>query len=186
MENFKLVREINFSPPEGGDTMRGIWLISFLITLLVQVLGNIFLKFGVLSGWEYILLVTIPLVLLHEGLHSLVFLSNGFKVKFGLGAITGGIGFWTSSPGSKLTKRQFQVLALFPQILSIACIVVLLYHSNIPEWLVRSLISFLAINLGGGASDIYLFLLLYTYPEGIYIEDTKMGCKIYQSRREDD
>lgn len=123
------------------------------------------------------LLVTIPL---HEGLHGLFFHLFGGRVSFGAKMWTAfGLVFWASS--DKLyTRKQFTIISLAPQILTLILLPVVIWAS-LPVMWEMGLFIIAVGNLCGGGFDIYISLKLKRFPAGYMYQDTKDGLNVYCS-----
>lgn len=122
------------------------------------------------------IVATIPL---HEGLHGLFFKIFGGKVSFGAKLKTPfGPVFWATS--DKLySKRQFQMISLAPQILTLV-LVLLIVFVELPPVVEIGLFIIAAGNLCGGGFDIYISCKLTRFPAGVLIRDMKDGLMIYE------
>jgi hypothetical protein len=116
---------------------------------------------------------TIPL---HEGMHGLFFKLYGGKVKFGAKLKTPfGPVFWATSE-KMFPRRQFQMISLAPQILTVVLWAVL--ASGVSPIVQMGLIIVAVGNLLGGAFDIYLAVLLRRYPSSVMVRDVQDGLEV--------
>jgi hypothetical protein len=128
--------------------------------------------------WFTLFMVCLSIVIpLHEGLHALFFRLFGGKVRFGATLKTRlGPVFWATSD-KLFPKRQFRIIALAPQVLTLICIVIALF--DIPTICKLGLWIIAAGNLAGGGFDIYISCLLGRFPAGALFQDQKDGIQVY-------
>lgn len=119
-------------------------------------------------------------IVAHEGLHGLFFWLFTGKAKFGfkLWSSWGPI-FWASSPGSLISRRRFQIVALAPQILTIILLPIMVFVP-LSSILAYCLLIAAGFNLCGGCFDIYLFFVLRKYPKHFLVQDTLDGALIWE------
>lgn len=124
----------------------------------------------------------ICVIVLHEGLHGLFFRLFGGRPKFGFKAKTKmGPAFYVTAPGSHFTKRQFIVIVIAPQILTVVSFLVLGF-AHLSYVIELGLLLLSVFNLTGGALDAYMFLVLVRQPRDILAEDTITGIKLWASK----
>lgn len=127
------------------------------------------------------LVVVIALVVIHEALHGLFFWLYSERVQYGIKWKTVfGPTPYATSIGSKFTKRQFQMIGIAPQLLT-----VVLLGLSLATFRVSSPVSMFALmsamtNLAGGCVDIYSAFQVGRYSNAILVEDTGDGYKIWQ------
>ena len=122
----------------------------------------------VMSSWSgllvfclYLLGALAVMTVVHELLHGV-----WFK------AFTGHV------PREKLTRNQFILVALFPQVIAVPCLLVaMLNHNPMVNYLA---VVVLFMNLAGGTSDIWAAITIARYRKEAMVEDTKTGMVIYQ------
>jgi hypothetical protein len=132
---------------------------------------------GFIGLWVF--LITLQVVL-HEGLHGIGFklFGNG-KVQFGFKKSRQmGLVAYASSADTKFTKRQFAIIGLLPQALTVVLLAVtLIFHlSPIVSW---SMVVMAATNFGGGCIDMYGVIKVAKYPANYLIEDIQDGFRVY-------
>jgi hypothetical protein len=134
-------------------------------------------EMGYLRWTGLVALCAVILIPLHEGMHGLFFRLFGGKVSFGARLKTSfGPVFWATSP-KMYSKRQFQIIGLAPQLLTVICLLMLGHFSPVVN---IGLIITAVGNLLGGVFDIYISVLLRRFPAGVLVRDTMDGCVIYR------
>jgi hypothetical protein len=167
----ELVREINWM--KGHRKLNVLGLILALAVLSIQ--WNTFVSSK--YSW-FSLLIIIPMVVIHEGLHGVFFKIWTGKVKFGYLNTSMGPSFYAASPGSSMKRNRFILLAVAPQLLTLVTFV-LSFLTDI-RWLSFSLLSMAAWNLCGGIMDLYVVYVLLKYPKSTHVEDAVTGMKIFK------
>ncbi len=133
-----------------------------------------------LISFGLFLVVCIPTVMVHEGLHGLFFWIYTGKVEFGF-KLWAGVGpvAYATSPGSIMSKWKMIVVLLIPQIFTTVLLVLsgLVLFSNLVR---MELLSMAAFNLGGGSFDLYFVYLLLKEKSRVFVQDTMTGMKLYK------
>jgi len=115
----------------------------------------------------------------HEALHGLIFwlytrrVSFGFKPWTSLGPV-----FYAASVGSYFSRRQYQLACLAPQFLTILAagmLTVFRFQNAVFVGLAYAA----AMNLGGGIVDMFVFIVLFRFPNNSKVEDTQTGMDVY-------
>jgi flagellar basal body-associated protein FliL len=132
--------------------------------------------------WAYTIMwvaLIISIIVIHEGLHGLFFYLYSKHVNFGIRWKTKvGPTPYATANGQLFTKRQYQMVAIAPQIMTLAVIFAIqLLTNNLPA--VAIIIMIAAINLGGGCADLWCVYQLQRFPDDILVEDTKDGFKVW-------
>ena len=134
----------------------GIVILKCFDGIVDNILGNVFLspmiwfptKFVVLNFYMYALLLMVPIVLVHEGIHGLVFKIFGGKVKFGFKGI---YAYTMETSGKPIERVKFIIILLSPLIvITTVCLI----FFNVVTGLI------LLLNLIGATGDIYMTLFL--------------------------
>lgn len=182
-ENLKLIQEV--SPKKFPMHVKArIYIMGIIWVFAVATLDKYAgVKYGDLQLWQYIPLfvgVFVSTVAAHEGMHAFFFKRYTGYVKFGHKWRTGvGPAFFVTSPNRVITKKQYQTIALAPQILTPIYLATALL-APIPSVVSLALIYIAAFNLGGGCMDIYALMVLWRFPKTVLITDTQEGMNIYQ------
>ncbi len=162
-----------------------------LTILLIAIIGTIVLSVGFgraygdyivgLGIWRWLglfmvcVVATIPL---HEGLHGLFFWIFGGDVRFGAKLKTPfGPVFWATSD-KLFSKRQFRMISLAPQILTLTLILIIASAELPALWEIGLLIVAIG-NLCGGAFDIYISCILGRFPVDSMFRDRQDGLQVY-------
>lgn len=153
-------------------------IISFILKEQVEIMVlksaiDIYEATGVYFSLLYLILVflylaavMVPITLLHEGLHSLVHLSFGGKVKIGFKGI---YAYCQELSGIELTRTQFLVVLLTP-VTVISIISIFLPY----KW---GLIIFI-LNLLGSSGDLFMALWLCRLKGNSRIIDRSYGFDV--------
>jgi len=132
-------------------------------------------EIGLTKSW-LVLLICLPIIIVaHEALHGIVFKMFGGKVKFGVKRTKIGPVAFTSSP-DPYSKRQFQIAALAPQVLTVAAFIAMPLVSS-PVVAYALMITAVG-NLGGGCMDIFMLIWLRKFPQEVIIKDAGDGISI--------
>lgn len=137
----------------------------------------------VMSSWSgllvfclYLLGALAVMTVVHELLHGVWFKAFTGHVTFGF--ILKKFVFYASAPREKLTRNQFILVALFPQVIAVPCLLVaMLNHNPMVNYLA---VVVLFMNLAGGTSDIWAAITIARYKKEAMVEDTKTGMVVYQ------
>lgn len=136
------------------------------------------------TGWIAAIIAIafmISAIPIHELAHGLIFYIYTKKVKFGMKWHKYFLFIaYATSPLSILTKRQMILVNLAPQIITVIIFALLPFIGHINGWLPYSLLSFSAMNLGGGCADIYSVFVMVNQKGKIYVEDTMTGMILYR------
>ena len=126
-----------------------------------------------------LVVAVVAMIVLHEALHGLFFWIFGGRVSFGAKAWTSfGPVFWATSD-KLFSKRQYRTISLAPQILTAACLLVLLV-TDLPAIYQVGLWLIAVGNLCGGGFDIYISILLGRFSAGAKFQDKKDGLIVYE------
>jgi hypothetical protein len=124
------------------------------------------------------LCATIIFVPAHELAHGLVFWLYARRVSFGFKPWSAvGPVFYAASVGSIFSVRQYQMACLAPQFLTVA-----LWFAaalSLPDVIKIGTAYAAALNLGGGAMDIYVCYVLARFRKEAIVEDTREGTEVY-------
>lgn len=176
----KLLEELSF---EKGKRKKkqvvGVYLIGASLVGLSWSLWweHLDIPYG-FAGIGLLIGVVVVTIVLHEGLHGLLFRLWSEKVKFGCRTTVFGPVFYATSPGSFFTRNQMVLIALAPQALTILALIGL--YTTTVEWVQFVFASAAALNLCGGCGDIATILLLSKYPRTVLVEDKLDGVAIYE------
>jgi hypothetical protein len=123
------------------------------------------------------LISLVGVVIIHEGLHGLLFVIFGGKVYFGLKITKIGPVAYASSPDT-YPRLSFQLVALAPQILTIV-LIALLWILSSPILIYAFLLSIIC-NLAGGFMDFYTVCWLRKFSRSCLVKDTLGGVEVYK------
>jgi hypothetical protein len=128
---------------------------------------------------EYIgIPILLVVVILHETMHGIGFLAQGYKTRFGCAVDTGiGLACYTTSPGSIVPRARMILILLAPQLLTALA---LLFSFHTTGMLPQILVAFASYNFGGACADLYSLTIVLIEEGEIYIEDTGTGAIIYR------
>ncbi len=177
---------IEISSPDTNKMSRrkaiGIMMIGLGLMLMVYGLASP-LKLNIPNGMPYnmmpIIFATIAIVL-HELAHGIGFYLYTGKVEFGVKWRTKfGVVAYATSPKSILPRHKMMVIALAPQVMTVAILGILPMLSY-TSWLAYSLLMFVGMNLGGGCGDLYCVWQMIRQKGQIFVEDTETGIAIYR------
>lgn len=159
-----------------------IYIIAFIISfilrkqvevMVIQIAIYIYETTGISINLFYLLWVflylavlMVPITLLHEGLHSLVHLAYGGRVKIGFKSI---YAYCQELSGIELTRTQFLIVLLAPVTFISALCMLLPY-----KW---GLIVFI-LNLLGSSGDLYMALWLCRVKSAARIVDRSYGFDV--------
>jgi hypothetical protein len=126
------------------------------------------------------ILALIGMTIIHELLHGIWFKIFAGRVKFGVIMKFKVIlyAFYASAPQAKFSRDHFMLIAIFPQVLNIICILVALLNHNLFVDYVAVVV--FVMNLLGGVSDLWTVARLSRYDKKVLVEDTKTGMIIYK------
>jgi hypothetical protein len=129
-----------------------------------------------LGGSLLLILVSLGVLFIHEGIHA-----AGFRM-FGGRPIVGAMmiqkilpAFYCSAPGYTFTRNQFIVIVLSPLVVISLVGVALMPVVDNGAFLVVPL----AVNFGGAIGDIWMFVISMMRPPGTKIEDLKDGIRFH-------
>ena len=134
---------------------------------------------GLKTSLIMVAIALVATIVLHEALHGLFFWIFGGQVKFGAKAWTAmGPVFWATSD-KLLSKRQYQIVCLAPQILTAICLL-LIFTAGLPAIHQVALWIIAVGNLCGGGFDIYISILVGRFSAGAKYRDMKDGLIVYE------
>ncbi len=122
---------------------------------------------------------TIFFVPAHEALHGLAFWLYARSVTFGFKPWTAlGPVFFAASPGNIFTRRQYQLVCIAPQIMTVLLffLAAVLYPTDL---LFLSMTYAATLNLGGGVVDMFIYTILFRFPRDAMVEDSTDGMDVY-------
>jgi len=123
----------------------------------------------VVNFYMYTLLLMIPIVIVHEGIHGLVFKLFGGKVKFGFKGI---YAYTMETSGKPIERIKFIIILLSPLVfITIAC---LIFYN-----MVTGLI--LLLNLIGATGDIYMTIVLMGCDNNTKVIDRSYGIDLVKA-----
>lgn len=135
---------------------------------------------GVSTGAAALALLAAAVVFIpaHEAMHGLIFWLYRRRVTFGYKAWTAfGPVFYAASVGSRFSRRQYQLACVAPQFLTILLIAITLLRPN--DAVAMGAAYAAAMNLGGGVVDMFVFILLFSFPKNAVVEDANDGMQVY-------
>lgn len=120
-------------------------------------------------------LALIALVILpHEFCHGIAIRAFGGEPRYGLGVAYFLFPYAFATTETRLTRNQFIVVALTPLVVLTVLGVPLMLLFELP-WLAIPL----AMNVGGAVGDVWMSLLLLSYPAGVTVLDRETGVEVY-------
>ena len=128
---------------------------------------------------------TIFFIPAHEAIHGLVFWLYARRVAFGFKPWSAfGPVFYAASPGNCFTRRQYQLVCIAPQFLTVLLffLAAVLYP---PDLLFVGMTYAATLNLGGGVVDIFAYSILFRFPKDAVVEDSTDGMDVYLPVRTD-
>lgn len=156
-----------------------IALVVFF-SLISPVTASIFETINPITWGLTWIAIVIAIVVLHEIMHGLFFWLYSKRVQFGVKWSVLGANPYATSKGSRFSKRQFQMIGIAPQLLTLALFIlaVATFQLNINVSIFALMGA--ATNLAGGCVDIYSVYQVGRCPNVILVEDTGDGFKIWQ------
>lgn len=139
-----------------GLTFEGVWWWSLALS---------FLTFLALMA-----LVVFP----HELCHGIAIRAFGGEPRYGFGVSYFVFPYAFATSDTRLTRNRFVVVALAPLIVLTLLGVPLMVLFEIP-WLAVPL----ALNAGGAVGDVWMSLLLLSYPAEVTVLDRETGVEVY-------
>jgi hypothetical protein len=135
---------------------------------------------GVALSWGQVLLVAganllayLVVLVLHEGLHGLVFALLGGRPVFGAKLP---FALYCGAPDQLFTRNAYLVVGLVPLVLiSLGGIVLILLAPTLAPFVQLALIG----NFSGAAGDLWAARLLLRQPPTALIQDTSSGFEVY-------
>ena len=180
-ENLEIVRTIE-TKKLPRLTKIGINLIG--VSLLLTVFSLRELLQVIQLEWPNSLLIVsviVPVIILHELSHGVVFklytgiMKFGFKLKTGLGPV-----FYTTCPKCLMPRNRMILAYLAPQVLTLIALAILAAVKLSSIWLANSLLLFAAFNLAGGCADLFMVYIMTKEKGRIFVEDTGTGAIFYR------
>lgn len=168
------IREITLSKK---NKFESIVLPALGVVLMFAVLSIKWNDF-IFGSKSWLLFASVPImVILHEGLHGLLFWIWGGKVKFGYITSVIGPSFYATSLGRRFPRNKFIVICLLPQVVTLVTIPLSMFYSG---WLGFLILSVGALNFGGAVADFYIVYRLLRTKGNIEVEDKVTGVAIYE------
>lgn len=122
------------------------------------------------------MLVIIP----HELCHGLVIRAFGGEPRYGLGVMYFVFPYVFATAETRFTRKQFVVIALASLVvLTVVGVPIMLLF----EWPWMALP--LALNAGGAVVDIWMTLVLLSYPSAVTVLDSETGLEVYNVKQFD-
>ncbi|MDP4090344.1 MAG: DUF3267 domain-containing protein [Bacillota bacterium] len=142
---------------------------SFLYLLSAYRLLNITGNF-VADASLIVILLMIPVIILHEALHGLCYISFGGKIRFGFKGI---YAYCQETSGIKLLRIKFLIVLLVPvTLISILSLFIPVYFGSL----------IFIMNLVGSTGDLVMALYLVGIDNNSYILDTKNGFEVIDAK----
>lgn len=165
--------------PKGFDLAIVGWVLILvgLLTILENLLGARPQDIGMGKAFAIFFSCLAPIILAHEGIHTLVLRYFGCKVKIGFKWTKLGPAFF-SQPKESLPRYKFQMVLASPQVLTI--IAAILLTQFISPVIRHILIIIILCNLGGGFLDFYVIRWLSKFPKTYMVQDTEKGGIVYK------
>lgn len=113
-------------------------------------------------------------VLPHEFCHGLAIRAFGGQPRYGLGVTQFVFPYAFATTDTRLTRNQFIIVALTPLVVLTLLGLPLMILFELP-WLAVPL----ALNAGGAVGDVWMSLILFSYPAGVTVLDRETGVEIY-------
>ena len=155
----------------------GIAILKCFDGFVDNILGNVFLspliwfptKYVILNFYMYALILMSPIVLVHEGIHGVVFKIFGGKVKFGFKGI---YAYTMETSGKPIERIKFIIVLLAPLVvITIPC----LLFFNVVTGLI------LLLNLIGATGDIYMTIVLMGCDRNTKVIDRIYGLDLVEA-----
>lgn len=129
-----------------------------------------------LVGVMTVLVITLLLAILHEGIHGAVMAAFGARPMFGVTLIARAVpAMYTTSPGHRLSRLQYVAVAASPALVLSA----LGLWATLAVW-GGYLIVPLAAHLGGCVGDGAAIWRVLRQPQGTLCEDLRDGVRFYR------
>jgi hypothetical protein len=125
-----------------------------------------------------VVLLTVAVIVLHEGVHGAAMALLGIRPRFGAGMLGGAMPvlYVTAAiPGTRVSTRQFVFFAAAPAVLLNLVMVGLIAAVPWGGWLVVPF----AIHLGGCVGDFWMIRQVLRAPSGSTFEDLRDGVRVY-------
>lgn len=121
---------------------------------------------NLLNIYIYVITTMLFVIVIHEGIHGIIFILYGGKIKFG---IQGLYVYIQESSGLKMSKNQFLIILLAPvTIISLISIIIPGYTGGFV----------FLLNLMSSTVDIYMAFILVGIKSNCKIKDSKFGFEI--------
>lgn len=139
-----------------GLAVGGVWWWSLALSFLV------------------FLVLMVLVVVLHEFCHGAAIRAFGGKPRYGLGVAYFVFPYAFATTDTRLTRNQFVVVALTPLVVLTLLGVPVMILFEMP-WLAIPL----ALNAGGAVGDVWMALLLLSYPPEVTVLDKETGVEVF-------
>ena len=136
-----------------------------------------------IDGGTFLLGLLVGLVLgviLHEGVHGVLFLAFGGRPRFGFKPWTRfGPVFYAAAPGSYLDRPRYLAAGLAPAVLLTAALAAALALVAEDDLLASTVTWAFVLNVAGSAGDMLMMRKVISYPRATRFEDTGEGFVAY-------
>jgi hypothetical protein len=131
---------------------------------------------GLLLAVVTTLILTLALMLIHEGIHGLAIVCSGGTARFGVTMIARVMpAFYCTAPEKRFTRTQYIAIGLAPLLtLGVGCGIAVAL-APFGGWLVLPS----AVHLSGCAGDIAMVWVAARQPRGTTIEDLQTGVRFW-------
>ena len=124
-----------------------------------------------------LLALLLSLVCVHEALHGIAVVAFGARPEFGLLKMGGiPIGFFTTAPGHRFSRRQYLIVALAP--------IAILTPLGVPACLLpfgTYMAAGFALVLAGSVGDMTIAWHVVRAPSGVVFEDLRDGIRFWRA-----
>ena len=124
-----------------------------------------------------VVVLSVAIVCVHEGVHGIVMIAFGARPQFGLLMTKAGpMGLYATAPGHRFSRRQYLLIC-------IATLGVLAPLGALACWLPFGgyLVVPLAIHLGGCIGDVTIAWHVLRGPSGVVCEDLRDGLRLWKA-----
>ena len=119
-------------------------------------------------------------VILHEGVHGVLFLAFGGRPRFGFKPwMRFGPVFYAAAPGSYLDRTRYLAAGLAPAVLLTAVLAAALALVAEDDLLASTVTWAFVLNVAGSAGDMVMMRKVMSYPRATRFEDTGDGFVAY-------
>jgi len=157
--------------------------LSFILGLTIRGLLRGYSEGSVnLDGWVFLIVlgVFVAFIILHEGVHGLVFLVFGGKPRFGVKLVRRffPVAFYASATGHLLSRNHYLLVGLAPFLALTPVFLVIGILAN-AEGIVALAIIAMAMSVSGSIGDLMMVWKIRRHGRKTLYEDTENGFNWY-------